>query len=94
MLAPYRIPGSVELIPQHSGTHERVLQMQFVDTPHQFQITGTHRMGLIVDGTAADANQLSLALNRKGMATVDYRFALSNPALVSALSKKSFSSVN
>jgi hypothetical protein len=68
--------------------------MQFIKASQQFQIASTDRMELIVDAAATDADQLRLTLDGKGMGAVDYRFALSNPALVSALSKKSFSNVS
>ena len=42
----------------------------------------------------ADAQRLGLFRQREGMLRVDHRFALSNPALVSAPAKKSFVSVN
>ena len=54
-------------------------------------LMGTAPIG---DAVAAYANQFGLPFDRKHMPAVDYRFALSNPALVSALSKKSFSSVS
>ena len=47
----------------------------------------------LVDAAAADAQNLSLLADRQIVRAVDHRFALSNPALVSAPSKKSFSSV-
>ncbi len=53
-----------------------------------------HRLGVVVHRAAADAQQLGLALDRQFVVTVDHRFALSSPALLSAPSKKSFSSVN
>ena len=68
--------------------------MQFINAPHEFQIGGANRMGLIIDAAAANADQLRLTFDWKSMVTVDYRFALSNPSLASALSKKSFSSVS
>ena len=52
------------------------------------------RARLIVDRAAADAQHLGLLLDGKIVLRVDHRFALSSPALVSAPSKKSFSSVS
>ena len=46
------------------------------------------------DSSAADLQNLCLLRDRQIVLAVDHRFALSNPALVSAPSKKSFSSVN
>lgn len=50
--------------------------------------------GLIVGGAAAYACQLRLSGNRECMGSINYRFALSNPTLVSSHSKKSFYSVS
>src|ERR1700691_1758621 len=68
--------------------------MQPVETPHDFQVDRRHRARQIVDAAAADAQNLRLLADRQIVLTVDHRFALSNPALVSAPSKKSFSSVS
>src|SRR5205814_9908704 len=46
------------------------------------------------DTATADAQNLCLPGDRQIVFTLDHRFALSNPALVSAPSKKSFSSVS
>src|SRR5207344_2013656 len=48
----------------------------------------------IINAAAADLQSFGLLGDRQIMFTVDHRFALSNPALVSAPSKKSFSSVS
>jgi len=49
---------------------------------------------LIINAAAADLQNFRLPGDRQIVLTVDHRFALSNPALVSAPSKKSFSSVS
>src|SRR6266700_3202625 len=46
------------------------------------------------DMPTADAQHVRLLCDRQIVLTVDHRFALSNPALLSAPSKKSFSSVS
>src|ERR1700681_2274915 len=68
--------------------------MQPVETPHDFQVGRRHRARQVVDAAAADAQNLRLLADRQIVLTVDHRFALSNPALVSAPSKKSFSSAS
>src|SRR5580693_2487973 len=68
--------------------------MQLVETPHDFQVGRRHRTRQVVDAATADAQNLGLLADRQIVLTVDHRFALSNPALVSAPSKKSFSSVS
>src|SRR6266545_4750177 len=68
--------------------------MQPVETPHHFQIARRHRPWQIIDAATADAQSRRLLGDRQIVLTVDHRFALSNPALSSAPSKKSFSSVS
>src|ERR1700683_972605 len=68
--------------------------MQPVETPHDFQVGRWHRARQVVDAAAADAQNLRLLADRQIVRTGDHRFALSHPALVSAPSKKSFSSVS
>ena len=88
MLAAHRTTRSVELIPQHSGPHKRMLQMQLINTAHQIQIISTDGTGLVIHAAATDSDQLCLTFERKCMGTVNHRFALSNPTLVSASSQK------
>src|SRR4051812_9842025 len=68
--------------------------MQPVETPHDGEVGVRHRPRHIVDAATADSQNLRLLGDRQIVFTVDHRFALSNPALVSAPSKKSFSSVS
>ncbi len=68
--------------------------MQLVDPPHDRKIGGGHRPRQVVDAATADVQRLGLLGDRKIVFAVDHRFALSKPALVSAPSKKSFSSVS
>src|SRR2546425_10274624 len=79
---------------QHPRSREWELQMQPVETPHDREVGLRHRARQIVDAAAADAQNLRLPGDRQIVLTVNHRFALSNPALVSAPSKKSFSSVS
>src|SRR6478672_4016829 len=78
----------------HPRTGEGELQMQPVETPHDRNIGVRHRARQVVETATADAQNLRLLGDRQIVLTVDHRFALSNPALVSAPSKKSFSSVS
>src|SRR6185295_2783993 len=68
--------------------------MQPVETPHDRNIGVRHRARQVVDTATADAQNLRLPGDRQIVLGVDHRFALNNPALVSAPSKKSFSSVS
>ena len=84
----------IQLVAQLPRAHERVLQVQLVELAHQRQIGRADRLRQVVDRASADVEQLGLARDGQFVITVDHGFALSNPALVSALSKKSFSSAN
>ena len=59
-----------------------------VETLHDRQIGVRHRARQIVDAAAADLQNFRLSCDRQFVLTVNHRFALSNPALVSAPSKK------
>src|SRR5450631_1116467 len=79
---------------QHPRTGERELHMQPVETPHDREIGVRHRARQVIDAAATDLQNLRLLRDRQIVLAVDHRFALNSPALVSAPSKKSFSSVN
>src|SRR6266576_2567440 len=79
---------------QHPRTGEGELQVQPVKTPHDREISVRHRARQVIDAAAADLQNFRLPGDRQIVLAVDHRFALSNPALVSAPSKKSFSSVS
>src|SRR5246127_2986925 len=79
---------------QHARPGERKFQVQPIETLHDREIGCRDRARQVVHAAAADLQNLRLLGDRQVVLTVDHRFALSNPALVSAPSKKSFSSVN
>ena len=85
---------AAQKIAQHTGARERALQMQFVDPPHDAQVFGRDGTRLVIDRASADVQNLRLAGNREIVRPVDHRLALINPALLSAPSKKSFSSAS
>ena len=62
--------------------------MQPVETPHDREVGFRHRARQVVDTATADAQNFRLLGDRQIVLTVDHRFALSNPALLSAPSKK------
>src|SRR5476649_2151388 len=68
--------------------------MQPVEPPHDHEVGFRNRPRQVVDAATADTQNLRLLRNRQIVLAVDHRFALSKPALVSAPSKKSFSSVS
>src|SRR6185503_16135540 len=68
--------------------------MQLVDLAHEFEIGRRHRARQVVHRAARDADHLCLPADAQLVTTVDHRLAFSNPALLSAPSKKSFSNVS
>src|ERR1700693_3278435 len=81
-----------ELPAQHPRAHEGILQMQLIEPPHQRQIGGAGGLRHVVHRPPAEAQKFGLARYRQLILSVDHGFAPSNPALVSAPSKKSNSS--
>src|SRR5258708_12862031 len=79
---------------QHTRTGEGELQVRPIQMPHDREVGGRHRARQIINTAAADLQNFRLLADRQIMSTLDPRFALTNPALVSAPSKKSFSSVS
>src|ERR1700686_4709288 len=79
---------------QHPRAGERGLQVQSIEPPHDREVGFRHRSRQVVYAATADMQNLRLLRDRQIVLAVDHRFALSKPALVSAPSKKSFSSVN
>src|SRR3954454_4701724 len=73
---------------QHTRTGEGELQVQPIQMPHDREVGGRHRARQIINAAAADLQNFRLLGDRQIVLTVDHRFALSNPALVSAPSKK------
>jgi hypothetical protein len=91
--AGFTPPGSQKTF-QHPRPRERKLQVQFVQLAHEGEIGGGYGALQVIDGAAADAERRRLLGDRQPVLAVNHRFALSRPALVSAPSKKSFSSVS
>src|SRR6266481_5551417 len=58
--------------------------MQPVEASHDRKVSFRYRTWQVVNTATADAQDLRLLCDRKIMLTVDHRFALSNPALVSS----------
>src|SRR5271165_1032328 len=85
---------AAQKIAQHPAARERVIQMQLVDPAHDRQVGRCHRTRQVVDAAPAELQDSGLLSQGKFVRTVNHRFALSMPALVSAPSKKSFSSVS
>src|SRR5258705_7935374 len=73
---------------QHTRTGEGVFQVQPIELPHDREVGGRYRSRQVIDAAAADLQNFRLLDDRQIVLAVDHRFALSNPALVSAPSKK------
>src|SRR5204863_4163879 len=71
-----------------------ILQVQPIEAVHERQLRLRHRPWQVVDAATADVEGLRLLADRQIVPAVNHRFALSNPALLSAPSKKSFSNVS
>ena len=67
--------------------------MQLVDLAHEVEVGRRHRPRQVVHRAARNADHRGLLGDAQLVITVDHRLAFSNPALLSAPSKKSFSSV-
>ena len=94
MTAAYRQALAPQHAEQHACAHEWMVQVQRIDYAHQCQIGVADRSGQVVHRAPVDAQQFGLPLDGQIVLTVDHRLSLSNPALVSAPSKRSFSSAN
>ena len=68
---PHRDAFTTELVAQHSGAHEGMLQVQFIDPAHERQINWADRLGQVVHRAAAELEQLGLARDGKLVVTLD-----------------------
>src|ERR1700692_3034291 len=82
------VPLQSQQASQHTRTGEGELQVQPIQMPHDHEVGGRHWPRQIINAAAADPQNFRLLGDRQIVLTVDHRFALSNPALVSAPSKK------
>ena len=72
---------------QHTRTGEGMLQVQPIETLHDREVGVRHRARQVINAAAADLQNFRLPGDRQIVLTVNHRFALSNPALLSAPSK-------
>src|SRR5258705_670095 len=79
---------------QDTRTREGEFKVQPIQMPHDREVGRRHRARQIINAAAADLQNVRLLAERQIVSAVDHSFALSIPALVSAPSKKSFSSVS
>src|SRR5260370_3572744 len=76
---------------QHSRAGEGELQVQPIETPHDRGIGFRHQPWQVVDAATTDVQSLCLLIYRQIVCTVEHRLELSNPALLGAPSKYTFS---
>lgn len=87
-MAPTDPPACApEEVAQHPGAGKWILQMEFVNPPHQGQYRRRDRGRLVVGRRAGHPKELALPDNGQWVGSVDHRFALSKPALMSAPSQ-------
>src|SRR5207245_6908420 len=79
---------------QQAGASKGIVHVQLIHPPHQDQIARRHRPWQIVHAAPADVQNLGLLGHRQAVLAVNHLLALRMPALMSAPSKKSFSSVS
>jgi hypothetical protein len=84
----------IQILTNFPNTPRRLIQVDVVDKLHKIQLVLTYRLRLTVNRRTVYLQRLALLDQWEIMFTVDHLFALSNPALMSALSKKSFYKVS
>ena len=84
----------VEHVTKHPAARKWMVEMQPVDQRHHRKINRRYRLGMVIKAAPAELQKLDLPGQRKLVLAVDHRLALSMPALLSALAKKSFSSAS
>ena len=94
VLAPHVMAFLAQQALQHSGTGKWKRRVQTINPIHQCLIAITDGPGAIVDSASTDVQHLGLVADRELVLAVYHRFSPSIPALLSALSKKSFSKVS
>src|SRR5262245_54194859 len=87
-------PLGGQQVAQHTRPCVGTLKVQLVQPAHERKIARRHGNRLVVDAAPGDPQGSALLRHRQRMTAVDHRLALGNPALPSAASKKSFSSVS
>src|SRR5262249_8011674 len=87
-------PLGSQQVAQHAGPRVGMLQVQLIQPSHKRKIARRHRNRLVVDAAPGDPKGSALLQHSQRMTAVNHRLALGTPALPSAVSKKSFSSVS
>jgi hypothetical protein len=80
-----------QLVANLTASIKRILQMDFVDLVHKFQVFRAQRYRSIVEKRSAQIQEIALPCHRKRIPLVDHRFTLASPMRPSAPAKKSFS---
>lgn len=95
MLAADLDPFLPQQIAQHPAAHEQKFQVQFVDAPHDCQISHRNRSGQVIDAVPADPQFRTCRASGKlcERSIIALRSATDRPS-PSVPAKKSFASVN
>ena len=88
MTSPNRYALPVQEVAQHLAARERIVEMQLVELAHGTQILGRGRPRFVVDGAQLTPSASAYRDMGKSCSRSIIAFALGNPALVSAPSKK------
>jgi hypothetical protein len=80
-------------IAQHPSARKGILQMQSIELSRNREICLRGPLRAVIHRLLGDTQYLCLSAHRQLMARENHFLALSNPALESAVSKKSFSKV-
>jgi hypothetical protein len=78
VLTPDLEAFGLQQVLQHPLSGKGVIEVQFVDPPHQRQVGSRRRTRQVGDGAAADPQQLGLPVHRQFMVPVDQRFPIAN----------------
>src|SRR5690606_26417892 len=89
---PHMEPLPQEHVPQHPTPHPRVFQMERIHASHHVDVFIGNQGRRVVHAAPGNPEEFGLAADSEGVIAADHFFSPSNPALPSALSKKSISS--
>ena len=78
-------PLGSQQVAQQPTSGEGELQMQLVNPPHEREVGCRHRPGQVIDAPPTDVQRRRLLRDRQIVRTVDHRFALNRPALLSVI---------
>lgn len=78
---------ATQQITQHPTAREQVIQVRFVDPPHDRYVGGRHRLRLVIEPGAAQLQDPGLPSHKQVERADNHRFTLNMPASVSSTAK-------